>query len=68
MPETPNIPENAPKEQVIVTHHAVVISLTEAQRQQMQRCIERSGEVKLTFKEISVTQLPALLDNGVIVD
>jgi hypothetical protein len=57
-----------PKEQVVVTHHAVLISLTEAHKEQMQRCIERSGEVRFTFKEISVTRLPAILDNGVAVD
>jgi hypothetical protein len=63
MPESPK-----PKEQVIITHQAVVISLTEAHKQQMQRCIERSGEVKFTFKEISITRLPTILDNGVAVD
>jgi hypothetical protein len=61
MPETP-------KSQVIVTQQAVLISLTDAHKQQMQRCLERSGEVKVTFKEISVTRLPTILDNGVAVD
>jgi hypothetical protein len=63
MPESPK-----PQEQLVVTHQAILISLTEAHKQQMQRCLERSGEVKFTFKEISITRLPAILDNGVAVD
>ena len=58
----------SPKHEVVVTHNAILISLTEDHSQKMQRCIERSGEVKFTFKEISVTKLPAILGNGVTVD
>jgi hypothetical protein len=54
--------------EAIVTHNAILISLTEAHKQQMQHCIERSGEIKLSFREISVTQLPSTLHTSVVID
>jgi hypothetical protein len=65
------MPEKSyPQEQheTIVTQNAIVISLTEAHKQQMQRCIKRSGEVKITFREISVTKLPSTLHTSVVID
>jgi hypothetical protein len=65
MPEESRPPE---EHEAIVTHNAILISLTEAHKQQMQACIERSGEVKITFREISVTQLPSTLHTSVVID
>jgi len=54
--------------QVVATPSAVVISLTEAQQQQAQECLAKNAQVRFTFREITVTQLPETLDNGVTVD
>jgi hypothetical protein len=65
MPEQPNPQQDY---ETVVTHNAILIPLTEAHRQQMERCIERSGEVKITLREISVTQLPSTLHTSVVID
>jgi uncharacterized protein YccT (UPF0319 family) len=53
-------------------HHVkkdqIVFNLTHEQQKQAEECLRKSGHVKITFKEITVTQLPATLDNGEKVD
>ncbi len=70
MAKEPTASSRSPKEYpVVVTPHAVVITLNEKQRKKAQKCLERSGKIKFTIKEISVTKLPqTLLQDGVLVD
>lgn len=59
--------ENEPP--IVATEHALVIALNEEQRQRAHACLERSGRVTFTIKEISVTRLPeTLLQDGVLID
>jgi hypothetical protein len=53
---------------VVATPSAIVISLTEDQQKQAQQCLSRNGHVKFSFKEVTATKLPEMLDNGVQVD
>jgi hypothetical protein len=56
------------KNDVIITDSALVISLTPDQQKQAQECLRKSGKISFSFKEISVTKLPQVLDNGVSID
>jgi hypothetical protein len=56
------------KHQVVATPTAIIVSLSEDQQKQAQTCLSRSGHVKFSFKEITATKLPEVLDNGVQVD
>lgn len=52
----------------VVTPSAVVIPLTEDQQKQAQECIAKSGHVKFSIKEITVTKLPETKDTLVTID
>ncbi len=57
--------------QVVVTPASVVFSLTPEHREQAQRCLEKSGEVRISFSEVSVTNLTEIRElggDGVLVD
>ena len=56
------------KSQFIVTPHTLVLSLSEEQQYKARECLAKTGEITFKFKEISVTKLPELLDNGVLID
>jgi hypothetical protein len=54
---------------IVATEHALVIALNEEQRKQARSCLERSGRITFSIKEISVTRLPeTLLQDGVLID
>jgi hypothetical protein len=46
----------------------IVFHLSEERQKQAEECLRKNGQIKITFKEIAVTQLPATLDNGEKVD
>lgn len=54
---------------VIVTEDTLVIPLTPEAKQKAQDCLKRSGRITFSFREVSVTQLPAIAEaEAVIVD
>ena len=54
---------------IVVTPHAVVITLSEQHRQEAQKCLERSNKITFKIREISATSLPqTLLHDGVLID
>jgi hypothetical protein len=56
------------KHDVIVTKHAVVKTLDPDLQPKAQECLQKSGKITFTFREISVTNLPQTLDDGVLID
>ena len=54
--------------QTYVTADEIRVELSDEAKQQAQECLRRTGSIKITFREISVTQLPARLDNGEQID
>jgi hypothetical protein len=67
MEEKPARPEA--DHSIVVTPHALVITLSEHQQREARKCLERSGKVTFSMKEVSVTRLPdTLLGDGVLVD
>lgn len=61
-----------PEEQdhsIVVTPHALVVTLSPEMQRTAQECLKRSGKVTFTMKEVSVTRLPdTLLGDGVLID
>ena len=54
---------------IVVTPHALVVTLSPDMQRTAQECLKRSGKVTFTMKEVSVTRLPdTLLGDGVAVD
>jgi hypothetical protein len=54
---------------IVVTPQALVITLDERLQREARSCLERSGKVTFSMKEVSVTRLPeTLLGDGVLVD
>lgn len=51
-----------------VTGTAITFRLTPAEVKQAKACLERSGEIRYTFKDVRVTKLPHLLDDGKLID
>jgi hypothetical protein len=57
--------------QVAVTPSAVVFSLTPELSEKARQCLEKSGEIRISFEEVSVTNLSELRElgrDGVLVD
>ncbi|MEU8547245.1 ApyA family aminopyruvatide-related RiPP [Streptomyces roseoverticillatus] len=57
--------------QVVVTPASVVFSLTPEHREKAQQCLDNSGQVRISFSEVSVTNLTEIRElggDGVIVD
>jgi len=50
------------KSHVIVTPQVVVVELNEKQQHQVRECMEKSGKVTFSMKEISVANLPETLE------
>jgi hypothetical protein len=42
---------------LVVTPNALVFALTDEFREEAARCLERSGEIRISFTEVSVTNL-----------
>ena len=51
-----------------VTRSVVTFRLTPAEVKRAQACLEKSGEIKYTFRDIRVTKLPKVLDDGKLID
>jgi hypothetical protein len=51
-----------------VTGAAITFRLTPAEVKKARACLERSGEIRYTFKDIRVTKLPHVLDDGKLID
>jgi hypothetical protein len=47
-----------PETHVVVTPQALVVSLSEADQRAAKQCLEKSGEVRFSMREVSVTNLP----------
>jgi hypothetical protein len=62
--------ENDDETQVVATPHALVITLGNEHKEQARACLEKSGEVKFSLKEISVSELPQTRGgaNHIIID
>jgi hypothetical protein len=48
---------DADESHVVVTPSALVVSLSKSQQQKARKCLEESGEVKFSLREVSVTRL-----------
>jgi hypothetical protein len=44
----------------IITPHTLVISLGEEHQKQLQSCLDNSGKVTFSMKELTVTNLPEM--------
>ena len=51
-----------------VTGAAITFRLTAAEVKQAKACLAKSGEIRYTFKDIRVTKLPQVLDDGKQID
>ncbi|MEK6301315.1 MAG: hypothetical protein AABO41_11375 [Acidobacteriota bacterium] len=52
----------------VLTHGAVVISLSASHQKRAQQCLKESGKITLGLKELSVTRLGQIVDALVIVN
>ena len=51
-----------------LTSAAITFRLTPAEVKQAKACLAKSGEIRYTFKDIRVTKLPQVLDDGKQID
>ncbi len=51
-----------------VTRNRVIFTLGPREIAKAKRCLEESGEIRIAFKELRVTKLPAVLDDGKLID
>lgn len=61
-------PTKAESPAIIITDTAIVISLSPADQRRAKECLAKSGKITFAVREHSTTQLPALLDNGKLID
>lgn len=56
--------------QVVLARNAVVFSLSPEHREKAQECLRKSGEIRFSFQELTVSNLGEIrdLDDGVLVD
>ncbi|UUU37480.1 hypothetical protein [Streptomyces sp. NBC_00162] len=57
--------------QVIVTPSSLLFTLTPEHREKARSCLETSGEIRISFEEVSVTNLTEIRElgrEGVIID
>jgi hypothetical protein len=56
--------------QVVLTRSALIFSLSPEHRRQAQECLSKSGEIRFSFQELSVSNLGEIRDlsDGVQVD
>jgi hypothetical protein len=59
--------DSSDEPQAVVTPYALVIPFTEEHRRQAKECLERSGSIKISFKEISATSLTDVVDLAPII-
>lgn len=66
--------EQSPEEresetQILASHSVFVFALPEHKQRAAQECLKRSGEVRFSIKEVSLTKLPQVRGgDGVLVD
>jgi hypothetical protein len=53
---------------VKLTPSSVAFTLNAEQKQQAKRCLAETGQIRLSFKEVSVTKLSGLADAIIIVN
>lgn len=51
-----------------VTSASITFRLSAAEKKQALECLKRSGEIRYSFKDIRVTKLPLVLDDGKLID
>jgi hypothetical protein len=51
-----------------ITKGTITFRLTPAEVKRAQACLERTGEIRYTFKDIRLTKLPKVLDDGKLID
>ena len=61
-------PKSGKGSPVEIKKDQIVSNLSADQQKRAEECLKKNGQIKITFKEISVTQLPARLDNGEKID
>lgn len=53
---------------IVFTEHAIVISLSAADKRKMKQCMAKNGKITFSIKEHSATKLPQILENGKLID
>jgi hypothetical protein len=53
---------------VKISRSRITFSLTPAEVARAKRCLEESGSIRIGFKELRVTRLPTVLDDGKLID
>ena len=56
----------APKSKI--TSKSITFSLTPAEVKAARECLKKSGEIRYSFKEVRVSKLPHVLDDGKQID
>lgn len=51
-----------------VTKSSITFRLTPAEIKRAQECLDRTGKITYTFKDVRVTKLPHILDDGKLID
>jgi hypothetical protein len=51
-----------------VTKSAITFRLTPAEVKKAQECLARTGTIQYTFKDVRITKLPHVLDDGKLID
>ena len=54
--------------QIIMTDSTIVITLNAAEQRKAKACLKRTGKITFAVKEHSTTRLPAVMDNGKLID
>jgi hypothetical protein len=52
--------------QVVALEDSLIIRLTPEHKEEMQRCLKRSGKVRFRFAELSLTELPSIGSKAVV--
>jgi len=58
----------ASKASVTVSADRITFQLTPEEVQQAKACLAQSGEIRYSFRDIRVTKLPHVLDDGKLID
>jgi hypothetical protein len=61
-------PTTATSKPVALKKGEIHFILTDDEIRKAEDCLRRSGNIKFTFEEITVTHLPTTLDNGRLID
>jgi hypothetical protein len=65
----PNREPGASETHILATDRVFVFALPKHHQEAAQKCLERSGEVRFSIKEVSLTNLPQVRGgDGVLVD